>query len=104
MAAALDGVDVLVAPATPYAATTIGQKTIEIDGVETEIRPNVGVFTQPITLAGVPVVAVPVREPAALPVGVQLIGPPHSEALLLALAAMLEQRGVVGAGPVPALA
>jgi len=97
-------VDVLVAPATPYVAPRIGQKTILIDGVETDVRSNVGVFTQPINLAGVPVVTVPVIAPGALPVGVQLIGAPHSEPLLLALAVQLEVRGVVGAGalPVPA--
>ncbi len=98
------GVDVLIAPATPYAAPRIGQKTIAIDGAEIEIRSNVGVFTQPITLAGVPVVTVPVIAPGALPVGVQLIGAAHSEPLLLALAVELERRGVVGAGRVPVLA
>jgi Asp-tRNA(Asn)/Glu-tRNA(Gln) amidotransferase A subunit family amidase len=36
--------------------------------------------------------------------GVQLIGRPGSEGLLLALAADLERRGVVGARAVPALA
>ncbi len=102
--AAFAGVDVLVAPATPYVAPRIGQKTIVIDGVETDVRSNVGVFTQPINLAGVPVVTVPVIVPGALPVGVQLIGPAHSEPLLLALASELERRGAVGAGalPVPA--
>jgi AtzE family amidohydrolase len=98
IAAAFAAYDVLLAPATPYPATPIGARTIAIDGVETEIRPNVGVFTQPITLAGVPVVTVPVVAPNALPVGVQLIGRPGSEALLLALAEDLERRGVVGAG------
>jgi aspartyl-tRNA(Asn)/glutamyl-tRNA(Gln) amidotransferase subunit A len=96
--------DVLLAPATPYPATKIGARTIAIDGVETEIRPNVGVFTQPISLAGVPVVTVPVIARDALPVGVQLIGRPGSEAMLLALAETLERDGVVGSGRVPALA
>jgi len=97
-------VDVLIAPATPYVAPRIGQKTIAIDGVEVEVRPNVGVYTQPITLAGVPVVTVPVIAPGALPAGVQLIGAAHSEALLLLLASELERRGAVGAGPLPVLA
>jgi AtzE family amidohydrolase len=104
MIAAFAQHDVLVAAATPYAATPIGAKTIVIDGVETEIRPNVGVFTQPISLAGVPVVTVPIIAPGALPVGVQLIGRPGSEALLLALAEDLERRGIVGAGAVPVAA
>jgi Asp-tRNA(Asn)/Glu-tRNA(Gln) amidotransferase A subunit family amidase len=96
--------DVLLAAATPYPATLIGQRTIVIDSLEMEVRPNVGVFTQPITLAGVPVVTVPLLERGALPVGVQLIGRPGSERMLLALAEELERRGVVGAGTAPVLA
>ena len=101
MRAAFAACDVLIAPATPYAAPAIGQRTIVIEGVETEVRPNVGVFTQPITLAGVPVVTVPVFGLGALPVGVQLIGRAGSERALLELAQDLERRGVAGAGPIP---
>jgi aspartyl-tRNA(Asn)/glutamyl-tRNA(Gln) amidotransferase subunit A len=100
----LETYDVLLAPATPWPATTVGQATIALDGIVTEVRSNVGVFTQPITLAGVPVVAVPIVLPGALPVGVQLIGRPNGEAMLLTLAADLESRGVVGAGDVPLVA
>ncbi len=102
--AAFAGCDVLIAPATPYAAPAIGQRTIVIGGVETEVRPNVGVFTQPITLAGVPVVTVPVFGAGTLPVGVQLIGRPGAERALLELAADLERSGAAGAGPVPVAA
>jgi aspartyl-tRNA(Asn)/glutamyl-tRNA(Gln) amidotransferase subunit A len=100
--AAFAAYDVLIAPATPYAAPAIGQRTIVIDGVETDVRSNVGVFTQPITLGGVPVVAVPVIAPGRLPTGVQLIGPAGDELRLLAVAAALERLGVAGAGTVPA--
>lgn len=41
---------------------------------------------------------------ATLPVGVQLIGRPNSESLLLALAEALERRGVAGAGVTPVAA
>jgi AtzE family amidohydrolase len=104
LAAAFASHDVLVAAATPYAAPRIGQRTIVIDGLETEIRPNLGVFTQPITLAGVPVVCVPVVAAGELPVGVQLIGRPGSENALLAVAEDLERRGVVGAASPPVAA
>jgi AtzE family amidohydrolase len=96
-------VDVLVAPATPFAATLAGQKTLVLDGSEIEIRPNVGVFTQPLTLAGLPIVTVPVIAPSTLPLGVQLIGRPGSENILLGLAQELERRGVVGAQAPPVL-
>ncbi len=98
------GHDVLLAPATPHPATLIGQQTITIDGITSDVRPNVGVFTQPITLGGVPVVTVPVRFPGHLPLGVQLIGRPGSDTMLLALASVLESRGVVGAGMLPTVA
>jgi aspartyl-tRNA(Asn)/glutamyl-tRNA(Gln) amidotransferase subunit A len=97
-------VDVLVAPATPHPATLVGQKTLILEGVEIEIRPNLGVYTQPLTLAGIPVVTVPIVAPPGLPLGVQLVGRAGSEAVLLALAADLERRGVVGAQAVPAFA
>jgi aspartyl-tRNA(Asn)/glutamyl-tRNA(Gln) amidotransferase subunit A len=101
MRGALAEHDVLVAAATPFPATRIGQRTIVVEGRETDIRPDLGVFTQPISLAGVPVVSVPVVEVGALPVGVQLVGRAGSENLLLHLAEELERRGVVGAAPVP---
>jgi AtzE family amidohydrolase len=104
VAAAFVQHDVLIAAATPYPATLIGQRTIVIDDEEVEVRPNVGVFTQPVSLAGVPVVTVPVVEREALPTGVQLIGRPGSEPLLLALAELLERNGAVGAGAVPMFA
>jgi AtzE family amidohydrolase len=94
--------DVLIAPATPYPATRIGQTSIDIDGSRTAIRPNLGVFTQPITLTGMPVVTIPIGEAGTLPVGVQLIGRAGSENVLLALAAELEGRGIAVA-PAPPL-
>jgi 1-carboxybiuret hydrolase len=99
-----ESADVLIAAATPYSATLVGQKTIELDGVEIEVRPNVGVFTQPISFAGIPVVAVPVCAGGALPLGVQLIGRAGADELLLGLARELEKMEVVGAGPCPVAA
>jgi AtzE family amidohydrolase len=104
MAAVFAMYDVLIAAATPYAAPAIGQRTIVIDGLEVEVRANVGVFTQPITLAGVPVVCVPIVERGVLPVGVQLIGRPGSDSALLALAEALQLRAIAGAAPLPAVA
>ena len=101
---ALASYDVLIAAVTPYAATQIGRRTIVVEGHETEIRPNLGVFTQPVSLAGIPIVSVPVIERGALPVGVQLIGRAGSENVLLAVAEELERRGAVGAGAPPVAA
>jgi AtzE family amidohydrolase len=103
VAETFERVDVLVAAATPFSATLAGQRTRLLDGAEVEIRPNFGVFTQPLSLAGIPVVTVPVVGPGPLPLGVQLIGRANSENMLLALAAELERRGVTGAQPARAL-
>ncbi len=46
--------------------------------------------TLPVNLAGVPALALPVPTPGALPASVQLIGPRHSEAMLLAAGLALE--------------
>ena len=92
--------EVLVAPAIPFPATPIGQAMIEMGGAPVSVRANLGLYTQPISCIGLPVVTVPFGRSGGLPVGVQLIGAPWSEALLLALARRLEADGVVGA-PLP---
>jgi len=61
------------------------------------LRPNLGLFTQPISFAGLPVVAVPVSAPGRLPIGVQVIAAPWQEATALRVAQALETRGVVAA-------
>ncbi len=89
-------VDAILAPATPCTAPLLGQKTLVLDGVEVPLRPNIGIYTQPISFIGLPVVAVPVAlDP--LPIGVQIITAPWREDLALAIAYELETRGIVGA-------
>jgi AtzE family amidohydrolase len=103
-----DSVDVILAPATPFVAPRLGQATTEIDGQVLPIRPNLGVFTQPISCIGLPVLAVPLADPAAagapngLPIGVQLIAAPWREDVLFHVAAALERAGVAAAPPPPA--
>jgi aspartyl-tRNA(Asn)/glutamyl-tRNA(Gln) amidotransferase subunit A len=88
-------VDVLLAPATPVRAPALGQKTFTLDGVEIPVRANLGLFTQPISFIGLPVVAVPLWRPGSfLPTGVQVIAPPWREDLALRVAAQLEREGV----------
>ena len=89
--------DLLLAPATPCVAPLIGQKTLLLNGKETPLRPNLGLFTQPISFIGLPVVCVPVTNGGPLPRGVQIIAAPGKEALALAAAYRLEQAGVVAA-------
>ncbi len=91
-----DRVDAILAPATPCAAPKIGQQTFTLDGVQMPLRPNVGIYTQPISFIGLPVVTVPVPlQP--LPVGVQIIAAPWREDIALRIAYALEQMGVAAA-------
>ena len=89
-------VDAVLAPATPCAAPRLGQQTFVLDGVELALRPNMGVYTQPISFVGLPVVTVPVPlEP--LPVGVQIIAAPWREDVALRIAYALEHMGIASA-------
>ena len=88
--------DAILAPATPCTAPKIGQQTFMLGGVELPLRPNMGLYTQPISFIGLPVVVVPVPlQP--LPIGVQIIAPPWREDIALRIAHALEQTGEVAA-------
>ncbi|MHC5595833.1 MAG: AtzE family amidohydrolase [Nostoc sp.] len=89
-------VDVILAPTTPISAPLIGQQTMILDGEEILVRPHLGLFTQPLSFIGLPVLSVPIQRQNALPLGVQLIAAPYNEALILRVAAALEVKGVVG--------
>jgi AtzE family amidohydrolase len=90
-------VDVIIAPATPCQAIRIGQETIRIGGNDMPSRPNVGIFTQPFSFIGLPIVAAPVFDNGSLPVGVQIIGPAYKEEWVLRVAEQLSQTGVARA-------
>jgi AtzE family amidohydrolase len=93
-----DRFDVLIAPCTPFAATPIGQATVEMHGEQVSVRAVMGLLAQPVSCIGLPVVAAPVTG-QGMPLGVQLIGQPWSEALLLRIAHQLERAGVCAAKP-----
>jgi 1-carboxybiuret hydrolase len=96
VAQVLQRYDLLLAPASPCVAPLLGQKTMLVNGQEMPVRPNLGLYTQPISFIGLPVVCVPVPS-AALPCGVQIIAAPGREDLALAAATRLEKAGVVAA-------
>jgi aspartyl-tRNA(Asn)/glutamyl-tRNA(Gln) amidotransferase subunit A len=89
--------DLLLAPATPCAAPAIGQQTFTLNGQEMLLRPNIGVYTQPISFVGLPVVAAPLHGLGPLPVAVQIIAAPWREDIALRAARFLETAGVVRA-------
>ena len=64
------------------------------------MRPNIGIYTQPISFIGLPVVAVPAWLDDGLPIGVQVIAPPWREDLALRVAQQLERDGICKSKPV----
>jgi aspartyl-tRNA(Asn)/glutamyl-tRNA(Gln) amidotransferase subunit A len=91
-------VDVILAPTTPWVAPPIGAPWLtRVDGAEVVTRAHTGVFTQPLSFIGLPVMSVPVAVAGPLPLGVQLIAAPFREAALFRVAARLEADGVVAA-------
>ncbi len=91
-------VDVMLAPTTPWPAPPIGAPMLtRIGDVEVFTRGHLGVFTQPLSFVGLPVISVPIVLPGALPLGVQLVAAPFNEAALFRVASRLEAEGVVAA-------
>ena len=94
-------VDAILAPATPCTAPLIGQQMFAFGDVELPVRANLGIYTQPISFIGLPVVAVPVPL-SPLPIAVQIIAAPWREDVALRIAHALEAQGAVAA-PRPTL-
>lgn len=95
-----EGVDAIIAPATPCTAPLVDQMTMPLNGQAVPVRANMGIFTQPISFIGLPVVAAPLRAANGLPIAVQIIAAPWREDVALRIAAHLESGGVCAA-PVP---
>jgi AtzE family amidohydrolase len=94
--------DVLIAPATPAPAMPIGQAMLETDGQSMPLRASFGVYTQPISAIGLPVIAAPLQNAyGTLPIGVQLIAAPWAEDKLFRVAAELERQGLCSAPVAP---
>ena len=92
--------DILIAPCTPCVAPLVEDPTVWIDVKKTLARASLGIFTQPLSIAGIPILSVPwIREPAnstQLPIGIQIATWPGREDLLFTFAKRLEQDGLIG--------
>jgi aspartyl-tRNA(Asn)/glutamyl-tRNA(Gln) amidotransferase subunit A len=82
-------VDIILAPTTPCIAPLLGQKTMTMGDKEILVRPHLGLYTQPLSFIGLPVLSVPVWT-ATLPLGVQIIAAPYQELSILKVAKVLE--------------
>jgi AtzE family amidohydrolase len=94
-----DHVDILIAPTTPCVAPFIDQETMDIAGESVLVRPHLGLYTQPLSFIGLPVLSVPVAPAGTLPVGVQIIAAPNQEACILRVAQWLETQQVIAPFP-----
>jgi aspartyl-tRNA(Asn)/glutamyl-tRNA(Gln) amidotransferase subunit A len=81
-----DSVDIVAAPTTPSVAFHLGEKT------ENPLEMYLSdVYTVPINIAGVCSLSIPCGYSDGLPIGLQLIGKPLGEAMLLRAAHAFEQ-------------
>ena len=88
----LAGVDLIAMPATPIPAVPIESGTIQIGGETVEGWRVLGRLTRLASLTGQPAISVPCGFTGeGLPVGLQLLGRPYGEPLLLRAAHAYEQ-------------
>ena len=94
-------VDCLAAPTTPNTAPRIGATTVRLGEVDEDVRLATTRLVRGINALGYPALSLPCGlSGAGLPVGLQLIGAPFAEGLLLRAGAALEDAGV-GIPPCP---
>lgn len=80
----LERVDLVAVPTTPITAPLIGVTSIERDGAQVDIEDVLISCTRVFSLLRVPALSVPCGESSGgLPVGLQLVGRPFDEAMLI---------------------
>ena len=92
IAEALERVDLLMEPSTPFAATRLGRTTIELAGADRVVRATLTRFTRPFNITGLPAISVPCGfTSGGLPIGLQLKGRAWEESTVLQAAHAYEQ-------------
>jgi amidase len=83
--------NVLVTPTLPATAPKLGTLGANVETAGDETMEFV-TFTYPYNCTGQPAISLPLgMDSKGMPIGVQLVGPPRGEAVILGLAAQLEQ-------------
>jgi aspartyl-tRNA(Asn)/glutamyl-tRNA(Gln) amidotransferase subunit A len=81
---ALESVDLLVTPTTPIPAARIGEEIVRYGGVEESILLAMIRCTAPFNATGLPALSIPCGfTRAGLPIGLQLVGRPFDERIVL---------------------
>jgi aspartyl-tRNA(Asn)/glutamyl-tRNA(Gln) amidotransferase subunit A len=79
-------VDCIFTPTAPLVAPKIGEMQVEIGGTQEDVRLASTRFVRAINVLGLPAITVPLPV-EGLPVGLQIIGRPFEEALIISVAA-----------------
>ncbi len=89
-AAAIEGLDAVIAPASPVLAPRIADEEITVRGERRRTRVALLSCVMPFSQLDGPAVSVPIGLREGLPVGLQVIGRPHAEDVVLRIAAAAE--------------
>ena len=77
------GVDVLATPSLPLRAWEVSESHVQIGGQAEHVLHACWRYTYPWNLTGLPALSVPCGFAGGLPVGLQLVGQPFDEAMIL---------------------
>lgn len=87
-----DKVDMIMTPVWPFPLPTIADSDVGANPQAAPLMQRIGHNTRPVNFLGLPAVCVPIGfDTNGLPISVQLVGKPFSEALLLRAARAIEK-------------
>jgi aspartyl-tRNA(Asn)/glutamyl-tRNA(Gln) amidotransferase subunit A len=87
-----ESIDCLFTPTTPITAPAIGQASVTVNGNSEDARLASTRLVRGINAIGNPAISLPCGEADGLPVGLQIIGRPFDDALVLQVAAVIEKK------------
>jgi aspartyl-tRNA(Asn)/glutamyl-tRNA(Gln) amidotransferase subunit A len=95
------GVDCIFTPTTPTPAPKIGQMTMKVGAVDEDVRLATTRLMRAINVLGIPALSIPCGfTKAGLPIGLQILGAPRAEEMILSVGVAIEDAtAVVGRRP-----